>query len=147
MPRERHTEAKRPNTEALSEIVDSLEDEIVCKALCRCVDLSENLPRWALVLLGRNALHIVTGEETAMLGRLVGQSRIEHHLLSLPLRQISSITPPPRRSALGRLMRGPVEAIRIECMDGTVLVMEIDRKEILIQKLVDSVEPGAVDTS
>ncbi len=99
---------------------------------------------WGLLILTASSLHVVYGEGTNWLGRILRTGTIGHRRISVRFDEIERVDLPPRGGIVRRLIQGPTRTALIVTANGEPLELEVDDSAARLVEIARSraVEPA-----
>lgn len=83
-------------------------------------------PLWGLLIITASALHVVYGQGSNWVGKLLRTGTTGHHRVTIRFDEIERVDLPPRGGLVRRLLRGPTRTALIVTANGEPLELEVD---------------------
>lgn len=121
--------ARNPDKDeqTLQSVLDGIDEQIEEQELVQyLVPGPKGRRLWGLLILTASSLHVVYGEGTNWLGKLLRAGTTAHQRITVAFDAIEGVDLPPRGGLLRRLIQGPTRTAVIATADGEALELEVD---------------------
>lgn len=125
--------------QSLDGVLGDIEEQVEEQELVQYLTAGrQSQPLWGLLILTASALHVVYGQGTNWLGKLLHTATPAHYRVSVRFDEIERIDLPPRGGLLRRLIQGPTRTASIVTADEHPLELEVDDRAARLVEIARS---------